>query len=103
MNPLLELAASLIFGAVIGLLFFWSLWRSVNTLDRAEHLALKLLGGLLARFVLVLAAFYFLTRHGGWQHLLAATVGFTLVRLIMVQRIGFGPDMREQDKKEQKT
>jgi F1F0 ATPase subunit 2 len=87
MNPLLPLAASFAAGGLLGLLFFWGLWLTVNSIVRAPHPALRVLGSLLLRFGLLLGGFYLLARYGGWQHLLAGAAGFTAARLLLLRRL----------------
>lgn len=74
-------------GAVLGLAFFWGLWATVSRLRKARHPALWMLSSLTARFAMVLAGFYWLTRYGGWEHVLAALIGFTILRLVMIRRL----------------
>jgi F1F0 ATPase subunit 2 len=87
MSELLPLLASFIAGVLLGLLFFWGLWTSLRRLDRAPHPARRLLGSYLLRFALLLVAFYFLVRYGGWQHLVSAVLGFTLARILVIRHM----------------
>jgi F1F0 ATPase subunit 2 len=82
----LPLLGSLVAGGVLGLAFFRALWATIARLPERRHPGLWLLGSLLLRFGLALGVFYLLARYGGWQHLLGAAVGFTLVRLWLVRR-----------------
>jgi F1F0 ATPase subunit 2 len=87
MSTVAQLIASFIAGTLFGLAFFRGLWLTISTLDQARHPALWVLSSLLLRFGLVLGAFYLLARHAGWPHLLAAATGFTVARLVLVQRL----------------
>ena len=97
MNGLLQLSAALVAGALLGLVFFGGLWTTVSGLDRSTHPALLTLASLLLRFGLALAAFYFLARYAGWQHVLAAVIGFTLPRLFIIRRISLPRPDKEPD------
>jgi F1F0 ATPase subunit 2 len=90
MNGFLLLMASGVAGVLLGLVFFWGLWVTVNRIKAAGHPAILMLGSMLLRFALVLAAFYLLARYGGWEHLLAAVAGFTLLRIFLVWRVQTG-------------
>jgi F1F0 ATPase subunit 2 len=86
MNALLGYTISFLTGALLGLVFLQGLWVTVRGLDRARHPALRLLISLLLRFSVVLAGFLFLARYAGWQHVLTAVVGFTLLRIYIMRR-----------------
>lgn len=90
MNETMAFLISGIAGALLGLVFFWGLWRTVHHLGELRHPALWLLGSMFIRFAVVLAGFLLLARYGGWQHLLVAVAGFTLIRLVMVRRVRSG-------------
>jgi F1F0 ATPase subunit 2 len=79
--------ASFLVGALLGLAFFRGLWSTVKALGQVRHPGLWMLGSLLLRYGLALAAFYFLARYAGWTHVLAAAVGFTIARLSTVHRV----------------
>lgn len=87
MSEVLQLPVAFMAGLLLGLLFFRGLWATVHGLDTAPHPARRMLGSSLLRFALVLAAFYCLSRYGGWQDLLAAVPGFTLARIIVIHRM----------------
>jgi F1F0 ATPase subunit 2 len=97
MSELLPFIASFTAGTLLGLVFFWSLWATVQQLEGVRRPAVLMLGSLLLRFGLALAAFYFLARYAGWQHLLTAVAGFTLPRLVMVRRAAQRRFNREPD------
>lgn len=84
MNPWLSLLGSSLAGILLGLVFFRGLLRTVDRLPVTSHPALWMLGSLALRFGLTLGVFYLLARYGGWQPVLGAAVGFTLVRLVIV-------------------
>lgn len=74
-------------GALIAWLFFGGLWLTVNGLGHARRPVLTLLASLLARLVPACGAFYLVAVLGTWMHLLAATAGFLLLRVLMLRRL----------------
>ena len=74
-------------GVAAGTVFFYGLWSTVRRLNRGPGAVALFLGSFILRFGMVLAGFYLLLRHGGWEHVLAATAGFTLARFFMLRRI----------------
>ncbi len=87
MTTLLLLVASCTAGVLLGAIFFWGLWTTLKRLGRARSTAVLLLGSLVLRFGLVLGGFYLLARYAGWEHVLAAALGFTLSRILVVYRL----------------
>lgn len=69
-------------GMLLGVFFFGGLWATLTRLPAARRPALWLLGTLLLRLLVVLAGFYLIARHAGWQGLLAGAAGFTVARLL---------------------
>lgn len=97
MNEATGLIAAFAAGAVLGLMFFWGLWLTVDGLGQTRRPALWTLGSLLLRFTLALAGFYLLARYAGWQHLVAAAAGFTLTRILLVHRLSLRQPHTESD------
>lgn len=87
MTTVLLLVASCTAGALLGVIFFWGLWTTLKRLGRERSTAVLLLGSLVLRFGLVLGGFYLLARYAGWEHVLAAALGFTLSRILVVYRL----------------
>ena len=85
MSTVLEYTTSFAAGILLGLFFLQGLWLTLRDLDKARRPGLRLLVSMLLRFALVLAAFYFLARYAGWQHVLAAVIGFSLLRLFIIR------------------
>lgn len=79
-------------GALAAGLFFGGLWLTVNALGRYRRPTLILLTSLILRLALACGVLYLIVVLGSWQHLLAATAGFLLVRLVMIRRLR--PDPR---------
>ena len=100
MNNILLLIVSFAAGILLGLAFFWGLWATVKQLDQKRHPVLTILGSLLLRFGLVLFGFYLLAQHGGWQQVLSAAIGFTLIRVLIVYRLRPATPATEKNKKE---
>lgn len=86
MSTVLEYTTSFAAGILLGLFFLQGLWLTLRDLDKARRPGLRLLGSMLVRFALVLAAFFVLARYAGWQHVLAAVIGFSLLRLFIIGR-----------------
>ena len=87
MSELLPIGGALLLGGLLGALFFWGLWTTLDGLADAPRPALRLLASSMLRLGATLAVFYLLARHGGWPQLLAAAAGFTLARLPIVRRV----------------
>lgn len=85
---LLDLALGAIVGAALGALHMLWLWRASTRLGADGSGALALVGGALLRLALVLAGFaglMALARQPA-AAMLAALVGFTVIRVIAVRR-----------------
>lgn len=94
-----SLALSLITGALLGFVYFFGLWITLRQLPRRNNPGLWMLSSLPLRLGFVLSGFYLIMRVTGWQGLLAALLGFTLVRLIIVRRYGPVPHIQGTDAK----
>lgn len=70
----------------LGGFYFWALWRSVRKLADEQQVR-SLLLGYFFRLGVVLAGF-FLIMGGHWERLVAALLGFLLMRGILVRRWG---------------
>jgi len=88
LTPLMPLFISLGAGALLGFVYFFGLWLTLKQLLQKKNTAFFILFSLFVRMALVLVGFYFIMRFTGWQGLLAALLGLTLVRLILKQRLG---------------
>lgn len=93
----LWLLASFAAGGLAGLVFFVGLWHTVRSLDRAHHPGLRMLGSQALRLALVLGVFYLIVTYGGWQHVLAALLGFTVLRIVVIRRIRPRPAQKGVD------
>ncbi len=86
--PLASLLISLGAGAILGFVYFFGLWITLKQLHQRKNPGLMMLFSLIGRLAFVLSGFYFIMRFAGWQGLLAALPGLTLVRLILKRRLG---------------
>ncbi|MEJ2577104.1 MAG: ATP synthase subunit I [Gammaproteobacteria bacterium] len=87
MNDWLAITGALVGGGLLGLVFFWGLWTTVDRLTDRRRPTLWVLGSLLLRFAVILGAFYLLVQHGRWHHVLVAAVAFALVRWWLVRHL----------------
>lgn len=89
MSELWVLAFAALAGAGLGLLFFGGLWYTIQQLPHSRRPALLLLGSFVLRLSLTLFGFYLIL--GGTaaavDRLLAALLGFLLVRLLLTRRL----------------
>ncbi|MCK7548121.1 ATP synthase subunit I [Marinobacter koreensis] len=74
-------------GAILGLVFLWGLWLTVQKLPATRHPALLVMASLILRFAVSLAGFYVIVQLGGWDQILMAVAGFTLPRLFLARRL----------------
>jgi F1F0 ATPase subunit 2 len=91
----LLLGTSFAAGALLALIYLWSLRATVEALPAALRPARRIAGSLLVRLLAVCAAFYTLARVGGAPAMLTALLGFALVRTVVVSRIRQGLDHRQ--------
>jgi F1F0 ATPase subunit 2 len=93
----LWLLVSFAAGGLLGLVVFVGLWLTVRGLDQARRPALRMLGSQALRLGLVLGVLYLIIIYGGWQHVLAALLGFTVLRVVVVRRIRRRPAQERLD------
>lgn len=74
-------------GCLLGAIFLWGLWLTVQRIPQSAHPASLTLVSLGLRFSAALSVFYVIAHFGTWQHLIIAAVGFTLPRLIISRRV----------------
>lgn len=82
MNNMLSLVISLMAGVLIGMLFFYGLWWTVQKIVTSERPALWTVGSMGLRMIATLAGFHFVSQ-GSWERLLACFLGFFLARMIV--------------------
>ncbi len=87
-SHLLFLIAAFTAGAALGAVYFTALWHTVRQLPSAKSPARLLLISYILRVAAVLGGFYLVMGAGHWERLIAATLGFVMVRKIMAYRLG---------------
>lgn len=86
MNELFGLAVALAGGAMLGALYFALLWFTVARVATVRHPAVLVIASLLVRMGVLLLGLYLLMA-GQIERLLAALLGFLLVRVVVVRRV----------------
>ncbi len=84
---LLPIAGGFTVGVGLGLIYFLGLLITIRQLPHLRQFGLLMMTSLVLRLGLVLTGFYFLMGVAGWQGLLAALLGFTLVRLVFSRHL----------------
>lgn len=74
----------LLFGSLLGCLFFGGLWWTVKRSMASRWVALWFFGSLLVRTSIVLAGFYWACG-SEWQKWLTVLMGFTVARLLVAR------------------
>ena len=77
---------ALLVGGLAGFVYFFGLWLTLKQLPVSKFPGLLMLSSLLLRMAFVMSVFYLIMRSIGWQGLLIALVGLTLVRFILSRR-----------------
>ena len=83
-----ELAVALFLGAVLSGIYFGALWLTLRRVTHSRRPAMLLMLSLLVRLTLLLTGFYLILEGGHWDRLLAALIGFILVRILLTRRLG---------------
>lgn len=86
MTPALELAASALAGALLGLFFFGTLWATVQRLAGSGHPATLMVTSFVLRVSVLMAGLMLITA-GDWLRLLAALAGVLVARWILIRRV----------------
>jgi F1F0 ATPase subunit 2 len=81
---------SLLWGSVLGFIYFGGLWLTVRRLATVKHQAILMLGSFVVRNALMVIGFLPVIKQG-WQYALICLAGFTVVRFIMIRRINVRP------------
>jgi F1F0 ATPase subunit 2 len=74
-------------GMLLGLIYFGGLWLSIRRFLARENAMLWFQISLMLRNLIALCGFY-LIMDGDWQKLIAAVVGFSVVRIVLSRRVG---------------
>jgi F1F0 ATPase subunit 2 len=81
------LLAAVAAGVLMALLFLFILWHSLQRLPTRRHPGLWMAGGMALRVASVTAVLFGVLQMGGWPHVLAALLGFTLTRWLATSRL----------------
>ena len=77
---------TLLWGALLGCIYFGGLWLTVRRLMTVKHQAILMLGSFVIRNALMIIGFLPVIRQG-WQYALVCLTGFTVIRFVLVRRI----------------
>lgn len=87
MTDALYLFTSLAAGAVLGIVYFRGLWQTVLRLPDFKRPAWSMSWSYVARVLIVMAGFYFVTE-GRLERVAMAMAGFILARQFLVRSLG---------------
>ncbi len=87
MPAILLLILSLGAGVILGMIYFGGLWYTVRKLPGTQKPASTMFWSFALRTGIVMTGFYFVMG-GHWERLVAALLGFILVREVLIRRIG---------------
>ena len=82
----LTVIGSLLWGAILGLIYFGGLWLTVRRVTTGKHQAIVMLGSFIIRNALMVIGFYPVIRQG-WQYALICLAGIIIIRFILIRRI----------------
>lgn len=84
---IITLIIAFLFGLLIGLFYFGGLWVTIRKITQMKAgLALTMVSFLI-RLLVSMFLFYFVLKMGDWRHLIAALVGFILMKFVLVQKL----------------
>lgn len=87
MTTVIGILLSFIGGSVLGLFYFWGLWKTVERMPAVRNPYAWMFASFLIRTILVVLGFYILLQLQ-WQFVAIALIGFILARMILVRRLG---------------
>jgi F1F0 ATPase subunit 2 len=90
MNETYELFVSFLTGLVIGIIFFYGLWRTIKVMPTSKTPAIWMLGSAISRIGLLLLGFYFVTSLGPEGKLMRISlcfIGILIARFIVTKTI----------------
>ncbi|AGA26373.1 ATP synthase subunit I [Singulisphaera acidiphila] len=90
MSDIPALALAFVAGAFLGVIFFGSLWWTVQRGMTSDSPVLWFFGSLLLRTGIILAGFYFVSQNH-WSRLVMCLFGFLIARVIVVMRLTRAP------------
>jgi F1F0 ATPase subunit 2 len=75
-------------GGLLGFVYFMGLWQTVQKMTLSRSPARVVVVSFVLRTAMVLVGFYVLMGAGHWERLVAALMGFILMRKILTDRKG---------------
>ena len=90
MNGPAALSLAFIAGGILGGIYLFLLWVSVQSLLSDRRGAGLFLATAATRLALAAAGLYVILRLGDWHHVVSALAGFVLVRGLVTRRLGLG-------------
>lgn len=81
------LLIAFLFGLLIGLFYFGGLWVTIRKINQTKSPLALTMVSFLVRLVVSMFLFYFVLKMGDWQHLIAALIGFILMKFVLVQKL----------------
>jgi F1F0 ATPase subunit 2 len=88
---LMSIAATIVAGTFVGVVYFGGLWWTVRRLPATRHPWALYLASLAIRSALTLFVFYVVLTDYGMPQLLMLLAAFLLVRLVMAAQLGRTP------------
>ena len=82
MSESLRVVIAIAMGVLLGIFFYGGLWWTIQKGVSSKQPALLFTGSLVARTLVALAGFYFVSR-GDWHRLLGCLVGFVFARIFV--------------------
>jgi F1F0 ATPase subunit 2 len=85
MEEYVMLLLSLLFGGILGLVFFGGLWFTINKAVASKHPEIWFFISMLLRVFIVVVGFYFVSA-GHFERLLICLAGFIISRMIITRK-----------------
>ena len=85
MGTILSVSLSFLAGIAMGYLFFWGLWKTVETMPMVKRPYLWMFGSFFIRMTILLSGFYLLLQIQ-WQLMAVALLGLIFGRLAVMRR-----------------
>ncbi len=86
-------------GVVVGFIFYYGLWLTVRFLPRSRSPVLVVMVSFVVRTALVLVTLYYMILIH-WSCMVAYVIGFLMMRIVLIQRIGKGSTIHPEQTKE---
>lgn len=89
-NDHLMFLISFIAGMLLGTFYFGGLWLTLKQLPNTKKPIVLTLGSFFGRTGISLFGFYLIVNGGYWERLLICLIGFMLIKIVLVRRLGPG-------------